>query len=211
MSAQVIDSEQSDDFIRGLERGWIRHFGPPALQVDTHRGWSSDTTRTWTSDHGIQLKISPGQAHTRLGILERRHQVLRRGIELFTAAQQQKQDVDQRVSIREQIAQALCYAIPQINHASNVQGFSPAIGMQPRIPGVLDHDLTTAPLTSTEAMEQKLSMQKQAASSVIEADNDARLRQALLRQHQAVQYTYSTGQQVYYWRDAPGAPGPKIR
>ena len=60
-------------------------------------------------------------------------------------------------------------------------------------------------------MEQKLHLQKQAAISVIEADNDARIRRALLRQHQAVQYTYSTGQLVYYWRDAPGGAGPKIR
>ena len=216
MSARVIDSEQSDDFIRGLERGWIRHFGPPTLlQVDDHRGWSSDTTRTWTSDLGIQLEISPGQAHTRLSVLERRHQVLRRGIELFTAAQQERPDFDPRMSTRERITQALCYVIPQINNTTNVQGFSPtqwAMGMQPRIPGVLmDHDLTTAQLTPSEAMEQKLHLQKQAAISVIEADNDARLRRALLRQHQAVQYTYSTGQLVYYWRDAPGGAGPKIR
>ena len=38
------------------------------LQVDDHKGWISDTTRTWTSNHGIQLEISPGQAHTRLGV-----------------------------------------------------------------------------------------------------------------------------------------------
>ena len=48
-------------------------------------------------------------------------------------------------------------------------------GMQPRIPGVLmDHDLTTAQVTPTEAMEQKLKLlQKQAAIAVIEADNPA--------------------------------------
>ena len=46
---------------------------------------------------------------------------------------------------------------------------------------------------------------------MIEADNDARLRRALLRQHQAIQYHYSTGQRVYYWRDAPGGAGPKLR
>ena len=48
----------------------------------------------------------------------------------------------------------------------------------------MDHDLTTAQLTPSEAMEQKLHLQKQAAIAVIEADNDARLRRALLRQHQ---------------------------
>ena len=32
-----------------------------------------------------------------------------------------------------------------------------------------------------------------------------------LRQHQAIQYHYSTGKRVYYWRDAPGGAGPKLR
>ena len=45
----------------------------------------------------------------------------------------------------------------------------------------------------------------------MEADNDSRLRRALLRQHHAIQYTYTAGQRVYYWRDAPGGAGPKIR
>ena len=216
MSARVIDSEQSEEFIRGLERGWVRHFGPPTiLQIDDHRGWSSDTTRTWTSDHGVQLEISPGQARTRLSIVERRHQVLRRALEIFVAAQQRDPDNDNTGSVREQIIQALCHVIPQINNTPNVQGFSPtqwAMGMRPRIPGVLmDHDLTPAQLTPSEATQQKLNLQKQAAIAVIEADNSARLRRALLRQHQSVQYTYSTGQQVYYWRDAPGGAGPKIR
>ena len=59
-------------------------------------------------------------------------------------------------------------------------------------------------------MQAKLTLQKQAAIAVIEADNDARLRRALLRKHQATQYVYHTGQRVLYWRDAPGA-GPKLR
>ena len=82
----------------------------------------------------------------------------------------------------------------QHNQCPRLQPTQWAMGMQPRIPGVLmDHDLTTAQLTPSEAMEQKLQLQRQAAISAIEADNDARLRRALLRQHQAVRYTYSTG------------------
>ena len=75
----------------------------------------------------------------------------------------------------------------------------------------MDHDLTPAQLTPSEAMQAKLTLQKQAAIAVIEADNDARLRRALLRQHQAIQYVYHTGQRVFYWRDAPGGAGPKLR
>ena len=126
------------------------------------------------SDHETELEIAAGQAHTRLSIIERRHQVLKQGIELFLAHQPEV-----NITIQD------CYVVPQINTTPNVQGFSTiqwAMGMQPRIPGVLmNQDLTTAQLTPSEAMEQKLHLQKQGAIAVIEADNDARLRHALLR------------------------------
>ncbi|CAK9009019.1 Copia protein [Durusdinium trenchii] len=151
--------------------------------VDDRRGWASEQLRTRASDHGTELEISP--------------------------------DHDPNMPHRERIIQALNYVIPQINNTPNVQGFSAtqwAMGAQPRIPGVLmDHDLTPAQLTPSEAMQAKLTLQKQAAIAVIEADNDARLRRALLRQHQAIQYVYHTGQRVFYWRDAPGGAGPKLR
>ena len=215
MAARVPTREQSDNLIQAFERGWTRFFGPPSiLQLDDHRGWASDALRTLASDHGTELEIAPGQAHTRLSVVERRHQVLRRGIELFLA--QQPED---KMSAPDQIARSLCYVVPQINNTPTVQGFSAtqwAMGMQPRIPGVLmDHDLTTAQLTPSEAMEQKLHLQKQAAIAVIEADNDARLRRALLPQHQAIQYHYSTSTTTppanASWRDAPGGAGPKLR
>ena len=47
-------------------------------QVDEHRSWASDHFKDWTGQHSIQLMISPGQAHERLAIIERRHQVIRR-------------------------------------------------------------------------------------------------------------------------------------
>ena len=198
MAARILSREQSEHLIQAFERGWTRFFGPPAiLQLDDHRGWASEALRTWASDHGTELEIAPGQAHTRLSVVERRHQVLRRGIELFLAHQPEV-----NMTIQDQIARSLCYVVPQINNTPNVQGFSAtqwAMGMQPRVPAIA---------TPSEAMEQKL---HQAAIAVIEADNDARLRRALLRQRQAIQYHYSTGQRVYYWRDAPGRAGPKLR
>jgi len=79
--------ERTDEFIKQLERAWIRHFGPmQVLQVDEHRAWSSDPMREWCTEQGIQLQVSPGQAHTRLAILERRHQVTRRAVTLFLQA-----------------------------------------------------------------------------------------------------------------------------
>ena len=79
----------------------------------------------------------------------------------------------------------------------------------------MDPDLTVAQLTPSQQMQEKLELNqqaaKQAATAILKAGNDMRLRRALLRQHQAQQHTYSTGQQVFYWRDAPGGAGPEIR
>ena len=212
MAARVLNSEQTTDFISALERGWIRHFGAPhTLQIDEARGWSSETLRSWSSDHGIFLEISPGQAHTRLSVLERRHQVLRRAVELFVKQHLQQRDVDPRAAIET----ALIYVVPQINNVPNIHGYSAtqwAFGQNPKLPGhLMDTDLTIAQLTPSQQMQEKLDLKQQAATAVLTADNDTRLRRALLRQHQAQQHTYSTGQQVFYWRDAPGGAGPKIK
>ena len=209
MAARVLDSEKTPDFIQALERAWIRHFGPPTtLQIDDHRGWSSEALRNWASDHGVFLNINPGQAHARLGLLERRHQVLRRAVELYLA--------DNATPItRDSISQALTYVIPQINNTPNLQGYSATqwtFGFVPKLPGhLMDEDLTIAQLTPSEQMLHKLHLKQQAATAVTKADNDARLRRALLRQHQAQQHIFHTGQEVFYWRDAPGGAGPKIR
>lgn len=164
-----------------------------------------------SSDHGIFLEISPGQAHTRLSILERRHQVLRRAIELFFQQHLRLHDVDQKTAVET----ALIYVVPQVNNVPNIHGYSAtqwAFGQNPKLPGhLMDPDLTIAQLTPSQQMQEKLELKQQAATAVIQADNDARLRRALLRQHQAQQHTYATGQQVFYWRDAPGGAGPKIR
>ena len=76
--------ERTEAFIKHLERVWIRNFGPMRiLQVDEYRAWSSDAMRQWCTENGVQLQISPGQSPTRLAILERRHQVIRRALNLF--------------------------------------------------------------------------------------------------------------------------------
>ena len=114
MAARILSREQSEHLIQAFERGWTRFFGPPAiLQLDDHRGWASEALRTWASDHGTELEIAPGQAHTRLSVVERR------GINLFLAHQPEV-----NMTIQDQIARSLCYVVPQINNTPNVQGSS---------------------------------------------------------------------------------------
>ena len=125
MAARVLNSEQTTDFISALERGWIRHFGAPhTLQIDEARGWSSETLRSWSSDHGIFLEISPGQAHTRLSVLERGHQLLRRAVELFVKQHLRQRDVDPRAAIET----ALIYVVRDIVNTS--RGFRDACDLK---------------------------------------------------------------------------------
>ena len=83
---------------------------------------------------GINLQISPGQAHTRLAILERRHQVTRRALTLFLEGNPEV------AKSADALVTALNYVIPQINRTPNVCGYSPiqwTLGYPPHIPGML--------------------------------------------------------------------------
>ena len=66
----LLGGEKTEEFIKQLERAWVRTFGPmKILAVDEHRAWVSEQMREWCSENGIELQVSPGQSHTRLAIL----------------------------------------------------------------------------------------------------------------------------------------------
>ena len=208
-AARLLPDETAKSFVQALERAWVRHFGTmKTLQVDEHRSWSSDTMKDWTSQHSIQLMISPGQAHERLAILERRHHVIRRALELFL--------MEAGDFSAEGIIQAINYVLPQVNRMPNVQGYSPlqwTLGYNPHVPGLLmEENLQLPQLHPTQAFRQKLAYQSTATQVIAKANNDERLRRALLRQHVGNQSPLSTGDLCYYWRDSPhqGHAGPKI-
>ena len=70
--------------MKGLERSWIRHFGVPKyLRVDSAKGWEARVVRDWCADKGIILEVAPAEAHNWLGVVERKHQVVRRSLELY--------------------------------------------------------------------------------------------------------------------------------
>ena len=100
--------------------------------IDEHRACSSDAVSSWARDNGISLVIFLGEAHTRLGVVERRHQLLRRAVEIYLAGHQDH--------TRDAVRKALDYMVPQINALPNVHGYSPAqwvLGKQPKLPGEL--------------------------------------------------------------------------
>lgn len=72
MAVRTIPDESSNALIKAIEREWIQYFGPPKqLSVDEWSGWGSDAMMQGSGDHDIEMKISPGQSHTRTSIVER--------------------------------------------------------------------------------------------------------------------------------------------
>ena len=170
-AASVLYGERTSDFIHALERGWIRHFGcPTTLITDEGRGWASDEMLTWTSDVNIQHMISPGEAHTRLGIVERRHAVLRKAVEVYMD--------DLGLQTVDGLRQALAYVLPQVNSTPSVAGFSPAqwvIGYQPAFPGdLLAEGLNPSHLGGNLSFERVLEKRSAAKQALVNYWRDAR-------------------------------------
>ena len=59
-------------------------FGPPQqLVTDEGRAWLGHDFENWTSVHGVDHIVAPGEPHERLALVERRHAVLRKAIEVY--------------------------------------------------------------------------------------------------------------------------------
>jgi hypothetical protein len=64
-----------------------------------------DGMKEFLADLGVAHNMAPGEAHTRLGTVERRHQMLRRAVEIFL--------YDRGLNNKEGIKTALSYVVPQ--------------------------------------------------------------------------------------------------
>ena len=196
----VIYGEKTSDFLHALERCWIRHFGCPSVLVtDEGRGWASDEMMSWAASHNVQHMISPEEAHTsRLSLVERRHQVLRKSLEVYMD--------DLQLTSVNGLREALAYTLPQINSTPSVAGYSPsqwAIGYQPGFPGdLLAEGLNPGHLDGTMSFEKHLEKRAAAKYALVKADVDRRLRRALLRRYAGTNTLLEPGQTCFYWRDA---------
>ena len=207
-TAALIHREQTQELILGLERSWISVFGPPSeLISDEGRAWVSDGMMEWTDSHSIKHTVAPGEAHTRLSLVERRHAVLRKSIEVMMT------DLD--VHGPEGIRMALTYILPQLNGQPTVAGFSPSqwvLGYQPALGNLLTSDqITPVHLAGGSTFEQALQRRNVAKTAIMQADSDQRLRRALLRRYAGDNIKLAIGQTCYYWRDAQQGDLVKIR
>lgn len=191
-SAQLLRNEQSEQYIKALERGWLSTFGPPQrLITDEGRPWLSRIFEEWSS-------------------VERRHALLRKAVEVYCA--------DLHLNNAKGIKEALIYCVPQLNmlNGSNtVAGLSPAqwvLGYQPQLAGsLLSDNFKPAHFGGHEDFELTLARRSAAQTAMIEADADKRLCRALGAKYKGLNSEYSLGQQVWFWRDARQPDLVKIR
>ena len=207
-AASLLSSERSEDYILALERCWLSIFGAPqCLVTDEGRGWLSEQFAEWSDTHAIHHVVAPGEAHEKLALVERRHALLRKAVEIYLA----DLELEGAVAIR----QALVYIIPQMNASPTSSGFSPTqwvLGQQPHFPGdLLDPQLSPAQLQGAPLFETELQRRSLAKMAIVQADTDQKLRRALLRRYAGTNMLLHPGQKCYYWRDARAPDLIKIR
>ncbi len=179
-AAALLHGERGSDLVAALERCWIRHFEvPQKLITDEGRGWVGSEMEEWTNFNSVEHEVAPGEAHNRLALVERRHAVLRKAIEIYL----EDMKLDDQLGVRK----ALTYVLPQVNATPSVAGYSPSqwlLGKQIRIPGELTHEsLNPAHLGGHSNFEELLRHRK-SVLYLKQRLHDAKLRRALLRKYQ---------------------------
>ena len=182
-------------------------YGCMCLHTDEGRGWLGEQFQNWTTDRMIEHLVAPGEAHERLGLVERRHSILRKAVEVYLH--------DLELSGPDGIKESLVYVVPQINNTANVAGFSPSqwvLGYQPHVPGdLLSDDLGPQHLDRNSSFEDSLSRRNAAKAALLDVDLDMKLRRALLRKYEGDNAVLQTGQLCHFWRDARATDLVKIR
>ncbi|CAJ1358550.1 unnamed protein product [Effrenium voratum] len=162
------------------------------------KGWASRMLRGWASDKNIALEIAPAEAHNWLGAVERKHQVIRRALELFME--------DANNKTEKGLLQASIYVPGQVNAMSMTRGFAPTqwvIGRSPNQVQSVTGDLFTPTVDALDAAGEFANVQKKrlaAQTAFIRADSDAKLRRAMNQNYRQIKDTVVVGQ-VVYWRE----------
>ena len=86
VALRIVKDEKSATLVKGIEKGWIKRCGTPRyLRIDEAKGFAATYLRDWCSERGIMLGIAPAESHNWLGSVERKHQVVRKALELYMA------------------------------------------------------------------------------------------------------------------------------
>lgn len=196
---RILKSEKSTEFVKGVERAWVRHFGVPSyIRVDSAKGWESRAVRDWCSDHGVILEVAPAESHNWLGVVERRHQVVRRALELYME--------DMGGASLASLKEAAIFVPPKINMMSFTRGFTPMQWVLGRTP-VQELSLTAEFYNpGIDAMDEQTHFamvqekRYRAARAYLKADSDAKLRRAMNQKFYESKDRVLVGQRCWYWR-----------
>ena len=198
---RILQSEKAEELTKGLERAWIKHFGVPRLiRLDEAKGWTSKHVREWTSSRGIALEVQPAENHSWLGVVERKHQVIRRALETY-------QDQIGRHDLSS-LKEAAIYVPHAVNQLSIHKGFSPqqwVLGKQMTYAHGLSGEIfnpSQEALDEQGAFAQVQLKRANAAKAFIAADTDAKLRRAFNQKFIEVKDDLVVGQQCWFWRNA---------
>ena len=198
-AVRILQSERADEFTKGLERAWVKHFGvPKILRIDEAKGWSSQHVREWATQRGVTLEVQPAENHSWLGVVERKHQVVRRALELFMD-QCDSHDL-------KSLKKAALYVPHSINQLSFHRGFTPqqwVLGKSMTYVHGLSGEFFNP---AQEAIDEQgnfaqiQARRTEAAKAFIAADSDAKLRRAFTQKFAEMQEELVIGQKVWYWR-----------
>ena len=198
VALRLLKSEKSTEFLKGLERAWVRHFGlPKIIRVDSAKGWSAEAIREWTSERGVALEVSPAEAHSWLAAVERKHQVTRRALEIYMEDNNQVNNKG--------LEEACIHVPPRINQLSWTRGLSPyqwVIGKTPQQEMSLTSELYNPGYDPDDATSFSRTQEKRlkAACAFLKADSDAKLRRAMNQKYMERKQEVKIGQKCYYWR-----------
>ena len=194
IAVRILKNEKAEDLIKGVERAWIKQFGIPKYpRTDEAKGWASKALREWTAERNIALEIAPAESHNWLGAVERKHQVVRRALELHMEDSGKKNHSG--------LLQACVYVPSQINSMSMVRGFTPqqwVMGKNPSQVQSLTGEIFSPTVGEFAAVQQK---RLAAQMAFLKADSDARLRRAMNQNYRQIKDDVVIGQVVYYWRE----------
>ena len=128
-----------------------------------------------------------------LGVVERRHQVLREALEVYLAeAESSGKELN-----KEMLLEALTYVPPAINRLAFMKGDSPAqwvLGANPATHGLISGDSFNPTVVGDESFQEHMRRRQLAMIYFIKADASARLQRALLRRHVALKHDLYVGQ-----------------
>ena len=196
--AMRLNSREPNEVFEALRFCWLQNFGfPLRLAVDDDGAFKAEFDEKMSAG-GTFVEVIPGEAHYKLGVIERHNATLRMLLERIVDSTPcaTKYDIDL----------AIVTALQAKNSATWSSGRPPYIAAFGKIPR-FGTDLLSDPralvsgATRAEAQQQSALMRCEALKAIAEASASATLRRALLRKSsQQLQLEPQPGSLLAYWR-----------